>query len=105
MTSLARRAVWDRAHRELAAERSPLINKIYLAEYCGGAPVTDAERRLHRHLERELNWYEMKIIGPGLDRLEARAKERMRIARELVSLGKRVRRAEEAQARSHRRVS
>ncbi len=100
MTAALRRAAWDQAHRELCAERGALLSKFYLA-----LPVPAAVKALKRHLERELDWYEMKLMGPDLDRLEARAKEREDLARDMTALVKRIERAEEAQAQAGRRVS
>ncbi len=100
MTSPTRRAAWDQAHRELSRERGALVSEFSLV-----LPVPGAVKALRRHLERELDWYEMKIMGPDLDRLEARARARMKIARDLVSLGKKITRAEEAQAARARRAS
>jgi hypothetical protein len=73
-----RRVIWNHRLRELARERSVIIQRKLL-----GTPEP-GDKTLLRHLDRELNYYEMQLLRPAYARLEAAAKARRRAARRFV---------------------
>jgi hypothetical protein len=73
-----RRVIWNYRLRELARERGAVIQRKFL-----GTPEP-GDKTLLRHLDRELNYYEMQLLKPAFVRLEAEAKARHRRARQFV---------------------
>lgn len=78
---MTRQEIWADAIRDLARERGPLA-----VRKATGQELTRAELRLLRHFERELNFYEMKLLEPSFQRLEAEARSQMRLARSIEKL-------------------
>lgn len=74
----ARRHLWNTRLSELARERSVIIERSF-----AGTPEP-GDKTLLRHLDRELNYYEMQLLKPALDRLEAQARAKQKLARQIV---------------------
>lgn len=70
-----RRAYWNQRLGELAKERGAIVTRSF-----AGAPIP-SDKALPRHLERELDYYEMQLLKPALDRLEAEARAKQKLAR------------------------
>lgn len=77
-----RKAHWQSALRALAAERRPLVEKSFIGE------LSLPERRLLRHLERELDWYEMALLRPAFERLERQARRNAQNAEYIMRLAR-----------------
>lgn len=82
---MSHREAWVDKIRALARERSDLATRKF-----SGPPLTRQEELLVRHLEREreLDYYQMKIMDPDFRRLELEVRSRKRLARKLEALGR-----------------
>lgn len=85
MTTALRKAYWTRSIKELSAERRPLVEKRFERGFS-----TWHERILLRHLERELDWYEMALLRPSFEHLEGIIRERRKIARSMQHLARKI---------------
>lgn len=72
-----RRALWNARLGELARERSRIVQRSF-----AGSPEP-GDKPLLRHLERELDWYEMQLLRPAFERLEAKARAQRALARQI----------------------
>lgn len=95
---LERRAAWNETHRALCAERSPLIEKSFLGS------LSPAEKKLLRHLERELNWIEMKIMEPDFERMAREVRRRQKLAKEINAFAREIRKITGRFPEGHRTV-
>lgn len=73
-----RRALWNQRLGELARERSVIVNRSF-----AGSPEP-GDTALRRHLERELDWYEMQLLRPAFERLEREARAKRKLARQFL---------------------
>lgn len=73
-----RRALWNTRLGELARERSHVVSRSF-----AGSPEP-GDTALLRHLERELDWYEMQLLRPAFERLEAEARAKRKLARQIL---------------------
>lgn len=78
---------WSEKHAELCCERRLLASKNFTGE------ITPAERKLLAHVRRELDWYEMAMLRPSFDRMQAQVRERRHLGREAQRLVAKVERA------------
>lgn len=75
-----------RKKRELINDRQPLVMKQF-AEF---RVLTPAERTLLRHLDREIDYYQMQEMRPAFERMERVARERRAVARRITRFVKKV---------------
>lgn len=73
-----RRSLWNTRLGELARERRFIIERQFL-----GTPAP-GDKQLLRHLDRELNYYEMALMKPAFERLEATIRARKKLARQVA---------------------
>lgn len=76
---------WSEKHAELCKEYGPLAGKLVRGE------ISPAERRILAHVRRELDWYEMAMLRPDFERMEAQVREHRRLGREIRRLVAKVR--------------
>ena len=73
-------SAWRRKISELCRDRTPVIRRHFLNQELPG------DKTLLRHLHRELNFYEMRLMAPDFARLEAELRRRRALGREIDAL-------------------